>query len=831
MIVSSIISKYNDFVINKKINKVLSDIIQLLSFYEQFSNLEIQTKFAEYQQKVLDYKTLSGAEYDVNANIFAEAMAHVIAMVCVASHRMRNEMPFHTQIRGAIALCYLRAIELSTGQGKTLTAVLSAIYRCLWTKKLHIVTANDYLAYRDYVEMGPLYSFFGIAIGYIVRSLNNSLKIVHYRKQVVYISNHEIGFDYLKSNMQHRLEDILINLDDFQHVIIDEMDLILIDNARIPVIISSTQNNNELFYYTNAYKIVNQFELDDVEINYKEKNVFIKPNAIERLEVLISQHFNISITELYSNDNIDIFFYIDRCLRAKFLFECNREYIVQDSSVVVVDEYTGRVAKDRKFSAGIHQSLEAKENLTITAEGISTNYITTQNIYRKYRFISGMTGTIITDKQEIEIIYNTRVLKINSQNPNMKYRPDLFFITKHDKYTAMAKKVKQLQDKRQPVLIGTSNIQESEEIAKYLVQTSVKFSILNAKCLDTEAKIISDAGMPGQVTIATNLAGRGTDIKLGGNAKQKLDSMVEEFNKQNMVQGSDTDLQLREQQLNDAKATIVNTYKRNKELALQNGGLYVIISQKQENRRIEQQFRGRSGRINDPGETQTFVALEDEIFKVNKINVGILEPLLQNRQAGCSSVILSHLTSRLQKQHEKSMFYARINVMNQDYTLSHGRDVFFELRYSVISRKTSPVKVAFSVLESFIFDIENLDRRDILYKYAILINAISAEQDISVIYDIVRKILHNKDKIVLFLYNMESKLVNSYLQALDHRWSVFINSKEAKKRIITLQSNLDYILDYNYYIHKLFIEILSVHEIELTKIVYQEINRYFLNIN
>lgn len=611
----------------------------------------------------------------MDSEFFIKSMELVTALICIASHRVRNEKPFVTQIQGALSLNFLNVIELATGQGKTLTATLSAIFRSNWTHKVHIITANDYLAQRDEEDMRNLYNFFSIKTGYATRSIDYIDKINQYKQHVVYISNQEISFDYLKSNMQYNKNNVAISSEDFKHVIIDEIDLVAIDNARIPTIISTTSDQNDNLFYKIAYKIVNQFNELEVDIDYKEKNVFVKMQYIDKLEMLICQSFSIDITELYNPENIDIFFYIDRCFRAKFIFSKNNEYIVTNDSIGVVDEYTGRVPGDRKFSMGIHQALEAKENLKISSEGISTNYITTQNIYRKYLYKSGLTGTILVDREEIEVIYNVQVIKIPCYNSNMKFNKDLFFTTKELKYEAIASKVQQLQLSKRPVLIGTSNIQESEEIAIYLKKYNIKFNLLNAKCLDIEAKIISNAGKPGRVTIATNLAGRGTDIKLGGNVNQQIKFAIDQYISQN--KDYDPLLEKHIKNINNIKNEIYKVYEIQKQLAINSGGLFVLIAQKQENRRIEQQFRGRAGRINDPGETQTYISLDDEIFRINKINTKMLSSLIT--EEGISSIVLNHLTSRLQKQHEKIMFYSRINVMNQDHALSNGREIFLKL--------------------------------------------------------------------------------------------------------------------------------------------------------
>jgi preprotein translocase subunit SecA len=809
----------------KKINILIDKIIINIDDYQKYRDDELYELYEKQRILISDYKKLHNIEYDYNSSIFCETVVIATAIICIMAERLRKEAPFRTQIQGAMALNFLKAIELSTGQGKTLTAVLSAIYRAMWSDKIHIVTANDYLAQRDYQDMYQLYIFFKIKTGYISKCLKYIDKIEQYKKHVIYISNHELGFDYLKSNMQYSADEVAIVNKDFKHLIIDEMDLILIDNARIPTIISFSISNNEQIFYKTAYKIINQFNENDVTIDYKDKSVFIKLENINKLEILICQYFKIDILELYNNDNINIFFYIDRCLRAKFLFRQNFEYIVSKSEILVIDEYTGRIASDRKFSMGIHQAIEASENLKISLEGISSNYITTQNIYRKYKYLSGMTGTIITDHQEIEVIYNTQVIKISSRNKNMHFLPDLFFTSKELKYKAIASQVQQLQMKKQPVLIGTSNIQESEEIAKHLKQFNITFDILNAKFLDIEAKIISNTGKPGKVTIATSLAGRGTDIKLGGNMKQNIIKAIERY--KSSVDLDTVDKNVFNKTIDKINHEIEIAYKKAQQLVIDRGGLFVIISQKQENRRIELQFKGRAGRIQDPGCTQTYVSLEDEIFKINKVNIKILSNLLYD-QEGTSSVLLSHLTSKLQKQHEFNMFYSRINVMNQDYTLSNGREVFFNLRSLVLNNKIDLVQTSINTFNNLLQDISLSERSVIFDKYESLISVITNDNNLPSIAQILTKqIKQREEDVKILLYSIERTLVQKYLKLMDDKWTIFINSKETKKRIIALQSKIDHILDYNYHIYNLFTEIMKGNEIEIAKIAYEEINKHF----
>ena len=392
--------------------------------YQKMSREQMLDEFSNFRETI----ATTSHTYSTSSQTYIDCVVPVFAMLKEICFRMRNERPFNAQIIAALCLNECAVIEMRTGQGKTLTAVMSAIFRSLYNLKVHIITVNDYLAERDYHTMKSIYEYLNISVDYISKNISTNRKLSAYKKQVVYISNQDIGFDYLRSNMVYSKDDIMLQDSDFQHAIVDEADSILLDNARIPIVIGANIEGKYEEYYKIAYKIVSKLNDEDVVLNMKEKDVYIKQDRIVLVEAYISKYYKIDKDDLYKDEYIDAWFYIDRALRAKYFFRKNYEYIVSKFKVYSIDEYTGRIAKDRKYSDGIQQSIEAKENVALTPESVYANYITTQNIYRKYVYLSGMTGTAYTEKKELEIVYKTTVLRIPKEEAdNVYHNREKFF--------------------------------------------------------------------------------------------------------------------------------------------------------------------------------------------------------------------------------------------------------------------------------------------------------------------------------------------------------------------------------------------------------------------
>ena len=788
----------------RKVNRLLNIINGLSSQYEKMSRDKMLEIFADCKEKV----ALSAEEYNTKSPIYEQCVVHIFAMLKEIFYRLRNEKPFNAQIIAALCLNECTIIEMRTGQGKTLTAVLSAIFRSIYNLRVHIVTVNDYLAERDYHTMKCIYNYLNISVGYISKNTSINHKINAYKKQVVYISNQDIGFDYLRSNMVYNKDDIMLHDSDFQHAIVDEADSILLDNARIPIVIGANIEGKYEEYYKIACNIISKLSDSDVVINTKEKDVYIKQTRIVIVESYISKYYNIKRDEIYDDQNIDVWFYIDRALRAKYFFRKNYEYIVSKFKVYSIDEYTGRIAKDRKYSDGIQQSIEAKENVALTTESIYANYITTQNIYRKYTYLSGMTGTAYTERKELEIVYKTTVIQIpKEEQDNVYHHKEKFFITKQHKYQYIIKTIKERHKLGQPILIGTSNIHESEELSTMLHNEGVQHFVLNAKKLHQEADIIADAGLPYRVTIATNIAGRGTDIKLGGNVENKMRAIV------------DTNPDILEQEKQRVMMTLQEEHIKQKQQAESVGGLLVIICQRQENRRIDKQFKGRTGRRSDKGEVMCFTSLEDEIFKNTKTNTEIASIFIDNEEEGTHSILLEYLLNKMQQQIEVNMFESRIKILNYDHMLSKNRDTFFKIRNSILYDKVDLYKS----LEMCISKINNMYINDpnfinICTKY--ITNKIKIDSSSSYLaIKYINKIYNNIIK-TNFIEQNYNAIKLKYLSALDSLWSDFINAKEIAKKLSYFNHKVDYILDYSTQLCKLFEKIMRNYDLLLLQSVY-----------
>lgn len=789
-----------EYFIKKRIKKQSFLIREKLSKLSYLSDEELQDQFNKIKKKI------AGHVYNTAGEVYLKTIIDCTAIICESCYRIRNEMPSNAQILTALALNELTVAELPTGEGKTLAAVVSASYRSLYGK-VHIITANDYLTKRDYELMINIYFFLDINADYVIKDKLEEEKIIAYGANVVYISMQEIGFDYLKSNMKYKKGNILLKKEDFSHVIIDEIDYAIIDIAKIPIIIGSTSKNNNENFYKIATQIVDKLGKEYFDIQEKEKDVLIKEDSIQYIESLISQYYHINIKDLYKEKHIDKFFYLDRAMRAKFLFKKNFEYVIMQFKIYIVDQYTGRIAKDRKYSGGIQQAIEAKEMINLTSETQQANYITVQSLFRQYLFLSGTTGTAITEKQEFKIIYNLPVICIEKESANnVSHYKNQYFLTKKEKYNRIVVVVKESYLKKQPVLLGTSNIQESEEIAKELISSGLPFQLLNAKKLAKEADIIANAGVPESITIATNIAGRGTDIKLGGFIEGEIQSIknredIEEEEKEILIKKS------------------ISLYQQRKKISSENGGLLVIITQPQENRRIDRQFQGRTGRRDERGEVMRLACLEDDIFKHSNMEKKITKMLVTHKEAA-SNYLLNHLVINTQKQKEYMMFDSRISVLNNDYTFGKSRDVFFELRMSILKEEIDYLLSVKKILKKFSVIISyDPDKFYKIYQEYIDQNSLMdiEEQHIYGYFQEIFQSILSSD----YLEENHMSIKTEYLKHLDQLWSNFINSKDIIKRLMPFEYRIDMILDYNKKLCDHFHNIFSNYDYIFIGIIYK----------
>jgi len=588
-LVRKIIGSRNERLVKKK-RKIVKKINSLEPQIEKLSDEALRGKTEEFRERLANGEKLEAL------------LPEAFAVVREGSRRILNMRHFDVQLIGGMVLNDGKIAEMKTGEGKTLVATLAAYLNALPGKGVHVVTVNDYLAKRDSEWMGRLYGFLGLSTGVILGGLDNEERRTAYAADITYGTNNEFGFDYLRDNMAFTPDQRVQRGRYF--AIVDEVDSILIDEARTPLIISGpTEDRSDLYHQINRLmpRLVKQEKENgpgDYSVDEKARQVFLTEQGHERIEHMMEEQGLIKEGQsLYDAVNIRLMHYVNACLRAYALFQRDVDYIVRENQVIIVDEFTGRAMTGRRWSEGLHQAIEAKEGVTVQNENQTLASITFQNYFRLYAKLSGMTGTADTEAFEFQQIYNLEVVVIPSNRPNVrKDLGDLVYLTAQEKYVAIMEDIKECVERGQPVLVGTTSIENSELIAGLLTQAGVEHQVLNAKHHEREAHIVAEAGRPGAVTIATNMAGRGTDIVLGGN-------LDEEIARLGLTDPAD---------IEQARAAWVLRH----EAVVASGGLHVVGSERHESRRIDNQLRGRSGRQGDPGSTRFYLSLQDSLMRI-----------------------------------------------------------------------------------------------------------------------------------------------------------------------------------------------------------------------
>ena len=585
-------------------------------------------------------------------------------MVREASKRTLGQRHFDVQLIGGMVLHNGGISEMKTGEGKTLVSTLAAFLNSLSGKGVHIVTVNDYLARRDAEWMGSIFNYLGLSVGCLTNDTEGREKRKEqYACDITYGTNNEFGFDYLRDNLRVLKQNIVQR--DHNFCIVDEVDSILIDESRTPLVISGAIEDKTTLY-NSINKIIPFLNDDDFEIDEKTKTANLTDAGNDKAEKILKERNIISEGTLYDISNVAVVHHINQALRANKLFEKDRDYIVKSGSVVIVDEFTGRTMEGRRYGDGLHQAIEAKENVKVQNESQTLASITYQNYFRLYNKISGMTGTALTEAEEFGDIYNLSVFEIPTNIPVSRIdNEDEIYRTAEEKYDAIIEQIKICNEKSQPVLVGTTSIDKSEKISKKLRNNKIKHEVLNAKHHEQEAKIIANAGEPGAVTIATNMAGRGTDIQLGGNF---------EFN---------SSTKNGQENLEGLKDTIT----QKKDEVIKAGGLFVIGSERHESRRIDNQLRGRSGRQGDPGETKFFISLEDDLMRIfgsEKID-SVLKSLGLKEGESIKHAWISKALERAQKKVEGRNFDIRKTLLKFDDVLNDQRKTIFEQRLELMN--------------------------------------------------------------------------------------------------------------------------------------------------
>jgi preprotein translocase subunit SecA len=622
---------------------------------QKLSDQELKNKTLEFKNRIKNGENLS--------KILPEAFA------CVreASIRTTGQRHFDAQLMGGIILHQGGISEMKTGEGKTLVATLPAYLNSLTEKCVHVVTVNDYLAKRDSEWMSKIYNFLGVSVGCIISGIDDVSRKAQYECDITYGTNNEFGFDYLRDNMKYSIAEMVQRKHYF--CIVDEVDSILIDEARTPLIISGpTEDNSSQYFLCN--KLVNQLSKEHYDTDEKDRSALLTEKGIDFIEDKLEKINLLKGSNFYDPQNLSIVHHINQSLRANMLFSKDKDYIVKDNQIYIIDEFTGRIMEGRRYSDGLHQAIEAKEGVQIQNENQTLASITFQNYFRLYEKLSGMTGTAMTEAEEFYEIYKLDVVEVPTNRPMVrKDFNDKIFRTEKEKFNAIIKEIISANEKKQPVLIGTTSIEKSERISKILKQESIKHNVLNAKFHEQEANIVAQAGRIGAVTIATNMAGRGTDIQLGGNL----------------------DLKIKEGETNDK--VLIDKIKKDhvdeKAKVLASGGLFVIGTERHESRRIDNQLRGRTGRQGDVGSSIFYLSLQDDLMRIfgsEKIDF-MLQKLGLKEGESIDHPWINKALEKAQQKVEGKNFDIRKTLLQFDDVMNDQRKVIFEQRLGVIKNQ------------------------------------------------------------------------------------------------------------------------------------------------
>ncbi|OKH61864.1 preprotein translocase subunit SecA, partial [Mycobacterium sp. SWH-M3] len=646
----------------KRLKKVADYVNTLSDDVEKLTDEELRAKTDEFKKRVAD-----GEDLD-------DLLPEAFAVAREAAWRVLNQRHFDVQVMGGAALHFGNVAEMKTGEGKTLTAVLPSYLNALSGKGVHVVTVNDYLAKRDSEWMGRVHRFLGLDVGVILSGLTPEERRAAYAADITYGTNNEFGFDYLRDNMAHSVEDMVQRGHNF--AIVDEVDSILIDEARTPLIISGPADGASN-WYTEFARLAPLMKKDvHYEVDIKKRTIGVHEVGVEFVED------QLGIENLYEAANSPLVSYLNNALKAKELFERDKEYIVRDGEVLIVDEFTGRVLLGRRYNEGMHQAIEAKEHVEIKAENQTLATITLQNYFRLYDKLSGMTGTAETEAAELHEIYKLGVVPIPTNKPMVRAdQSDLIYKTEEAKYIAVVDDVAERYEKGQPVLIGTTSVERSEYLSRQFTKRKIPHNVLNAKYHEQEANIIAEAGRLGAITVATNMAGRGTDIVLGGNVDFLADKRLRE-------QGLDPVETPEEYEAawEDTLKAIKAEASKEAEKVVEAGGLYVLGTERHESRRIDNQLRGRSGRQGDPGESRFYLSLGDELMR--RFNGATLESLLTRLNLPDDVPIEAKMVTRAiksaQTQVEQQNFEVRKNVLKYDEVMNQQRKVIYKERRMIL---------------------------------------------------------------------------------------------------------------------------------------------------
>ena len=813
-IVTKIFGTYSDKQI-KKINKIVDQIEELAPKYSAMSNSELASTTALLKERLSKGETLDGILPDA------------FAAIREADDRVLGKRPFRVQLIGGIILHQGRIAEMKTGEGKTLVATMPAYLNALTGEGVHIVTVNDYLARRDSEEMGRVYEFMGLKTGLVVQGLNVKAKQAAYQADITYGTNNEFGFDYLRDNMAIYKANMMQRGHIF--AIVDEVDSILVDEARTPLIISGEGSDpTDIYAKADAFvrrlkklvvkEVDNKEEQDNIDADYivdeKANNTILTPSGAHKAE----QYFGLS--NYNDPENATLAHHINQAIKAHGNMKRDVDYVVNEHGVMIVDAFTGRLMPGRRFSNGLHQAIEAKEGVKIEREDRTLATITFQNYFRMYRKLSGMTGTALTEENEFREIYNLDVVEVPTNKPMIRQdHHDVVYKTVNGKYKAIIEQVKVCHEKGQPILVGTVSIDKSEELSRLLRKEKIAHTVLNAKYHAKEAEIVAQAGKLGAVTISTNMAGRGTDIMLGGNpeymAKNEMRGMG--IDEALIAQATGT----KEIDDEDVKATrriFADLYSKYKEEIAPEaeqvraaGGLFILGTERHESRRIDNQLRGRSGRQGDPGESRFFLSLEDDLMRLfgSERITGIVGALGLDETTPIDAKVLSNSIEGAQKRIEDQNFKRRKYVLAYDDVMNQQRTVIYKQRYDVLNGENVSEKILNMIsatVEEAVANATSAEQASdwnleaLRNEYAFLIgdsdalnyseseiNTLKKNDVFEALFELAEKKYHEKEE--LFGADTFREVERAILlQSVDRSWMDHIDNMDDLKGSINLQA-------------------------------------------
>ena len=640
---------------------IVGEINDLEPSLEKLSDDELRSRTDHFRERIGQGETLD------------DLLVEAFATVREAAKRTLGQRHFDVQLMGGIILHRGMISEMKTGEGKTLVSTLPIYLNTLSGDGVHLVTVNDYLAKRDARWMGQIYEFLGLSVGCILHEMTDAQRREAYAADVTYSTNNELGFDYLRDNMKYQIEDMVLR--PFNYAIVDEVDSILIDEARTPLIISGpSEDSSDL--YRKMDRIIPKLTEDDYEKDEKVRAVTFTENGAEKIETLLADTGLLTEGGLYDIQNVSLVHHVNQALRAHKLFQRDVDYLIKDNAVIIIDEFTGRMMEGRRFSDGLHQALEAKENVEVQVENQTLAAITFQNYFRLYPKLAGMTGTAMTEANEFADIYSLEVVEVPTNVPCVRNdQDDEIYRTAEEKNKSICTLVEECQERKQPVLVGTVSIEKSEHLSTLLKKRKITHNVLNARYHEQEALIVAQAGKPGAVTIATNMAGRGTDIQLGGNLDMLIDQEL----------GDMEDGPKREKKLTALEKEVTT----GKQTAIEAGGLLIIGTERHESRRIDNQLRGRSGRQGDPGTSRFFLSLEDDLMRIfgsEKLD-NMLEKLGIEEDEAIIHPWVNKALEKAQGKVEARNFDIRKNLLKFDDVMNDQRKVIYEQRKEIMTAK------------------------------------------------------------------------------------------------------------------------------------------------